>query len=202
MNTHLPSTKTFVYTIERNKERQQRITDMLVQMGFSDWQFVYGKQAQPYWMGIHNDWVRMLETPPPFLILEDDAVVAPYYVPTVDYPDDAQLVYLGGTANGHFYNAMGVKFSKGPAGYPYRMAYTEYSNKFIRVYNMHSTHAVLFVDQQTTTDFMHYIARRPQNAVDTIFAMYAHKYRMYCVKHPYWYQKDGHNEGSTLNYYP
>lgn len=212
---HLPDIKTFVYTVAKHTERQGYINQMMKELEFSNWEFLFGSEGrQPYWVNIHSDWIQLLATPVPFLLLEDDATITSHYSSDVTYPDDAQMVYLGGTANGELENMQAIldisattdtplRASNGPRTWPGHLVYSEREDDYIRVYNMHSTHAILFVDQQTATDFQVSInAYRDRSAVDVVFARGMHKYKTYCRKQPFWYQNDGHHNDPTLRYYP
>lgn len=63
----------------------------------------------------------------PFILLEDDAALMQPLPEYFDIPEEADLVYLGGSN----YNLLGIKLE-------------EYNKDFYRVYNMLSFHAVLF----------------------------------------------------------
>jgi hypothetical protein len=209
---HLPSVKTFVYTIPKNVDRQRNISIMMNQLGFTNWEFVFGKEQNPYWMAIHQDFIEMLNTPVPFIILEDDVSLTDYYKPTIEYPSDANLVYLGGTRHGEFGFLDEIKkiieidnnvliASDGFRLVPGCMIYTEYDNDYIRVYNMHSTHAMLFMDDLTKLDFQRVVEINRHIHVDMVFAYTMLTYKVYCLKHPFWHQNDGRNDDVTLNYY-
>jgi hypothetical protein len=221
----LPSIKTFVYTIQRNVERQQKMAAMLNKLGFSNWEFVVGSiEKNPYWMNIHVDFAKVLETPPPFLFLEDDVDLTEYYRPEITYPNDAELVYLGGSVNGELYHIRDItKLARennetlmmctAPREFwPEFMIYAERPDSWIRTYNMHSTHAILFVGSCATNGMRDFIRENSQlglgrlpamqsMAVDRLFGDQMHLYKTYCLKRPFWYQNDGRNNRITFRYY-
>jgi hypothetical protein len=204
---YLPSIKTFVYTIGKNQQRQIQIKKMLTDLNFTDWSFFFGNEKkQPYWVNIHDDWIKVLDTPAPFLILEDDACVTEDYKPDIIYPIDSQLVYLGGTSNGEFCNLYKLKnnlltYSNGPKNVAECLAYSERSDEYIQIFNMHSTHAVLFVNDYVKSSLKIEINTRRDIAVDVVFARWMWCYKVYCLKKPFWYQNDGHHNEATLKYY-
>ena len=179
--------------------------DMLTKLGFSDWGFVFGgDKFKPYWKNIHDDWIKMLETPTPFLILEDDATITDYYHPEVEYPEDTQLLYLGGTTNGEdcvFPDGLDLLPSQGSKDVFAWMVYSEYDDRYIRIYNMHSTHAILFLNEDVKRQLQSAINDMRDLAVDVVIARNMRKYKIYCLKQPFWYQKDGWNDERTMRYY-
>ena len=166
----LPNIKTFVYTIARNVERQQKMAAMLRKLGFSNWEFVYGSTGEtPYWMNIHADFIKILQTPVPFLFLEDDVELTEYYRSDIVYPNDAELVYLGGSVNGELYHIRDImKLAKenketlmictAPRTFwPDFMVYADRPDAYIHTYNMHSTHAILFLNEKPRNVILDFI---------------------------------------------
>jgi len=198
--------KTYVYTVSKNKYRQELITTMLDKLQFSNWSFIYGKETNPYWVGIHDDFIEMLKTPAPFILLEDDAAEKTYEA-DIEYPNDAQIIYLGGSSNGEknieHYDKSKLTFSKGSRTTPYAMLYGEIDNNYIRPYNMHSHHAVLFLDNKLNEDIIKIIKNNNKAyATDVILAEEMYRRKVYCRKQPMFYQTDGRQNEQTLNYFP
>ena len=81
------------------------------------------------------------------------------------------------------------------------MVYSERPDDYIRIYNMHSTHAVLFVDDDCRKRVQSAIAQGRDKAVDVVTAHNMRFYRTYLLKRPFWYQNDGHHHRPTLEYY-
>ena len=186
---YLPEVKVYMYTVTRNADRQARCREMFGRLGFSNWEFVFGKESQPYWAGYHDDWIRMAETKTPFMIMEDDATATEWYKPELEYPDDAQLVYLGGSRLGDGGKRRGVK-----------MSYQDMAGDYIRVLNMYGGHALLFVDDKATERIRKEWDLHRNVITDVQLARWTGV--KYCLKKPFWYQVDGHSDEATLKYYP
>ena len=221
----LPQLKTFVYTIPRNVERQAKITKMLNNLGFTNWQFYFGSdKKQPYFLNIHDDWDKILQYPSPFIILEDDAEITDFYCPELHYPDDAELIYLGGSVNGELFNIHEISkvvhknqeelmFCTGLQDWwPEFMVYTDRTDHYIRTYNMHSTHAMLFINDNINQEMRKIIVENSQLGFtpfprmrtlshDKLFADHMYLFKTYCLKNPFWYQNDGKNNIPTSKYY-
>jgi hypothetical protein len=198
---YLPSIKTLVYTVEKNKERQNHIVEMMNKLKFANWSFIYGvANRRAYWIAIHDDFIRFLsEENSPFLFLEDDATLTEHYKEEIEYPEDADLVYLGGTTNGEHFKQKNVDNSCRSGN----MVYTEYNDEYIRIWNMHSTHAILFIKNdvnQQIKDVINWAKERCPT--DVAIAMHMHKWKVYCRKLPFWYQNDDRNSCATQKYYP
>lgn len=179
---------------------------MLDHLQFSDWSFFYGKESNPYWKGIHDDLIQILKTPVPFILLEDDAAEKNYEA-NIEYPSDAQLIYLGGSSNGEknveYYDKSNLIFSKGLRGTPYAVLYGEVDNNYIRTYNMHSHHAILFLDNKANEDIIELIKNNKKAyATDVITAENIYRWKVYCRKFPMFTQTDGRQNLQTENYYP
>lgn len=210
---HLPSIKTFVYTIPKHIGRQNNISEMLTKLDFTNWSFKFGKESQDpnpknHWQAMHDDWIEMFNTPIPFLILEDDATLTEHYKPTIEYPLDANLVYLGGSSNGEITFLKEIQEAVNDLKYCEKirkhqgwMVYSEYNDDYIRIYNMHSSHAMLFIDDYARLATQKALDTNRHMPTDLIFAYTMLNYKTYCVKRPLWYQQDGYNDFCTLNYY-
>lgn len=214
---YLPSVKTFVYTIIKNKERQYKIINQLNELGFTNWEFVIGSTGRAeYWKNIHDDWITLLNTDTPFLILEDDAEYTEAYKEYINFPPSADIVYLGGTTNAvehqHILDYLSAETreklkesSQEPntCGGLGTLLYTEYDDTYIQTYNMHSTHAVLFLNQDIHQKLQRAIRHFSElYPVDVVLALESSKNKVFCVKQPFWYQNDNHNSIFTSKYYP
>ena len=210
---HLPSLPTIVYTIPRNRPRQQRVAKMLESLGFKQWSFLQGKEGgNPYWRSIYPDFIPLMDRGCPFLFLEDDIqLIAPNYTPYVRVPKGAQAIYLGGTSNGDFSfirelrrNCPNLRCSNNHGGHiKTPMHFTDYDSDYIRVYNMHSTHAILFLDPAWCRHLKGELRRmQTRTAVDVVCAREQRAFKILCLKRPFWFQADGHNDRVTQAYYP
>ena len=81
------------------------------------------------------------------------------------------------------------------------MVYSEYDDRYIRIYKMHSTHAILFLNEDVKRQLQSAINDMRDLAVDVVIARNMRKYKIYCLKQPFWYQKDGWNDERTMRYY-
>ena len=213
----LRTVKTFVYTIPRNTARQERITQQLNALGFTDWSFVMGQTGvagrSHYWQNISPDLVRLLSTPCPLLLMEDDALLIPEnYVNPVRIPDATDVLYLGGCGWGTPANRLDVIRSAGPnrCVMPFRrtkqvvpMTYTEVYREYMRVYNMYSGHAILYLNDSVRLALREALQNKAmQYPHDVVWGQEMWKYRVLCRKYPMWYQADGHNETGSFSYYP
>jgi hypothetical protein len=172
-----------MYTIARNQDRQQRCTAMMRKLQFTDWSFVYGSEGkQHYWQNVHEDYVELLKTPAPFLLLEDDSTTTQAYHATLEYPDDAQHLFVGGNSCA--------------------LGYTEYDDNWLRIRSMYCGHAMLFIDEATKELIREILNQRRDVPIDVAISDNLARFRGYCLKAPFWYQQDGHNDWSTQHYYP
>lgn len=123
------------------------------------------------------------QIPAPFIVLEDDADPK-QFVSTIDIPDDADAVYLGNSNWGFQSNHAGfyLKYEK-VAGY----------QKILRIYNMLSSHAILYLSDdyvkmcQRTTK---YCAEKYPMPMDVPFAMIQRFFNIYVLNQPVFIQKD------------
>jgi hypothetical protein len=150
-----------------------------------------GPITEPYTIGVAIGYLQLLSTyPTPFLALEDDAREL-YPLPlgsVITHPSDADAVYLGTSIWGRLRNQSvrgGVIAAK-------------YDAHFLRIFNMLSLHAILYINQKYVNDCYSKIVNWLQNPVgapDDVIAENMHRYIIYAVKCPYFYQDDG---GSNL----
>ena len=71
----------------------------------------------------------------PFILLEDDVSLSETLSDNIEIPDDADIIYIGVSCGGLGKNA---RYTKGVPLYA-----INYNEKYIRVYNMLSTHGML-----------------------------------------------------------
>lgn len=69
----------------------------------------------------------------PFIVVEDDVIKTKKFKDEIDIPDDADLLYVG-------ISAWGLIGDKGKKG---GLFLTQHDDKFVRVYNMLSTHGIM-----------------------------------------------------------
>ena len=200
---HIPSIKTVVYTIERNRERQERARKILLSEGFKDWSFFFGTTEGPYWQNIPREHAKLLrENEPPFLILEDD-IEPREFQEWVRPPSKAQIVYLGGGRGG---DTRGIRAAKAnlpdlPIFRTYRYGYTPIDDEWMRIYGMWFSHAILYLDRQSMLEVADTLERN-HRPIDTTLALEQYRWFVACRKVPLWWQNDGHHRGDTYDYTP
>ena len=210
MELSLPDTKTYVFTIPQNAQRQANVRQQLGTLGFRDWQFVMGRTGKgDYWRFIREDFVKVLLRPGPILILEDDVEVLPEnYQARITLPDDTDVCYLGGGIVG---SALGDLFARRVHGniqyMPYDgdhhpAAYQELDSDWLRVMSMYFTHAVLFLTEAAKRAFCEVILDSPDEAVDVAHSFIQHRWNCILRKRPFWYQNDRHKHETRSYYQP
>lgn len=80
------------------------------------------------------------DTKPMTLILEDDIEVTPHFKESFKIPEGTDAVYLGVSDHGY------IKIS--PQGHRGAVLATQYTNDYKRVFNMCSTHAILYTSER------------------------------------------------------
>ena len=195
MQLDLRNVPTFIYTVNlpRYEAKAKQLALSLGTLGFTHVSFMYGGigPISP-WHRRHTPWSEAVATiTPPFIILEDDATLTPDYQPIIDYPDDAELVYLGGTSEGlpisqdkqrGLHPSLGIQIRNPP------MYYEEHDASWIRVRAMLSAHAILFVDAAANRSIVDSLHSDSVEAVDGVLSHWLYDHRGYCRKRPFWYQ--------------
>jgi hypothetical protein len=197
--------KTYIITVDKYKDRQIKIIQELKSIGLWNYELVRGKESIPYWVW-HKESIReildknKIQESGPFLILEDDAsIIKENFDPIVSFHNRTDMVYLGGTLNGIKSN--GPKDSTELAiGDYFGLRYKEVDEKWIRVFNMHSNHAMLFIKETSKNKFKESL--KEKSPADVCFASIMKDTTTYLIKKPYWFQNDGKNDIATKYYYP
>ena len=185
MKIHLPSVKTVVFTCALHKARQERVASVLEKRGFKDFRFVHGLVGLvPYWKNLIPRMLRLYRTEPvPFLFLQDDVMETAEYRDEVNVPDDAQLAFIGGSY--------------------WDLKFTERPDEWLLLHSMYCDHSVLYLDRAATGIIADEIEKDNQEKpYDVSLAATFDRVKTYCLKKPYYYQKDGYNEGHTQDFYP
>ena len=209
MELVLPDTKTYVFTIPRNAQRQARVRQQLGTLGFRDWDFVMGRTGEgDYWRHIREDFVRVLLQPGRILILEDDIETLPEnYQASITLPDDTDVCYLGGGIVGSPVGGLFARRMHGDVQYMEEdrggtAAYRELDSDWLRVMSMFFTHAVLFVTESAKRAFCEAILDNPNDAVDVAQSLIQHRWNCILRKRPFWYQNDRHAHETRCYYDP
>lgn len=127
--------------------------------------------------------LALSQVPAPFIILEDDADPK-NFISEIEVPDDADAIYLGNSQWGLQSSHAGfyLKYKK-VRGYP----------NFVKIYNMLSSHAILYIKQdyvdmcKRTT---RYCAEEYPMPMDVPFAMIQRFFNIYAANSPIFVQKD------------
>ena len=110
-----------------------------------EFEFVSGIQCKPPPVGIALSHLKAMRRPglePPFLLLEDDCEFGESFPATLDVPAAADALYLG-------ISQYGIP-TPGEFGWgvPNSVRYYRYDQEHLRVLNMLSRHAVLFLSEK------------------------------------------------------
>jgi len=181
-----------------NVIRFNQVMQQLETLGFSTVSLVAGPIMRPYQLGANLNAKNILNnTALPFIFMEDDAtVILKNYYPVLEIPDDTDVLYLGGAvhANKLVLETENLIYNKAYGFARSRLAYTEVNSDFVRIYNMYCTHAVLFVSEKGREIFLRQITMLPNLPFDVTFSYAMEDLNVYMVRHPFFYQNDGHNE--------
>lgn len=201
----LKKTKIYVITVDKNKDRQVKIIQMLKKIGLRNYEVIKGEDSSPYWKGHKNSILGILKEHEikkygEFLILEDDAtIIENNFNHIVEYPQRADMLYLGGTINGIKSEQPKNSIEIAVGGY-FGLRYKEADHNWIKIYNMHSNHAMLFIKDSVRKIFIKSLSI--EQPADVCFASIMSKVDTLLIKKPYWYQDDGRNNIATQYYYP
>ncbi len=204
MQLHLPSLKTYIMTIEANVERRARMAEMLKAFGFTNVHWKYATPSKPHWKSLRDNVLGVLASnncdDEPFLVLEDDASPL-YYEPTIEFPDDTDVLYLGSVTHAMPWRDSEVGLGRGPALTTLKyqsgpLRYRDIDDKYVRLMNMLSSHAIIFLNEQAKRAFYHAVStnRRP---IDVSYADVMKDWKVVMPRRPLWYQLDGKNERAT-----
>ena len=132
------------------------------------------------------------EIDPPFIVFEDDCVIKNFN-PNIEIPDDADAVYLGISSWGRMNSHSG----------PF-VQYEEVSNGLLRIYNMLSAHAILYLNHE----YISLCKKISQQAYeiadhqDIGFAEIQRYYNVYSFDDPMFYQTSSNGTDQPLSSYP
>ena len=132
------------------------------------------------------------EIDPPFIVFEDDCIIK-NFKPEIEIPDDADAVYLGISSWGRMNSHSG----------PF-VQYEEVSNGLLRIYNMLSAHAILYLNHE----YISLCKKISQQAYeiadhqDIGFAEIQRYYNVYSFDDPMFYQTSSNGTDQPLSSYP
>ena len=132
------------------------------------------------------------EVEPPFILFEDDCIVK-NFKPIIEIPDDADAVYLGISSWGRMNSHSG----------PF-VRYEDLGNGLLRIYNMLSAHAILYLNQE----YVSLCSRISEQATsiadhqDIGFAEIQRYFNVYAFDDPMFYQSSSNGTDQPLTTYP
>lgn len=192
MNIKLSSIKTYILTIPSNKKRFDNLIEELDHLDNKLNVNIFYGETIPSYLGCAISTVNLYKSISSIsLCLEDDCSLTEYYTDNLNLPDDADAVYLGtsvwGVTNGHTdWRNFNVK---------------KYNDDFYKIEGMCSTHAVLFVND----NFLNHLNKIGESygihstvPFDYLMCQEQHKFNVYGVAKPFFYQKGEVNEKVTL----
>jgi hypothetical protein len=179
-------------------ERREHMEKMLKEKGLRGESFT-GVCDQGAKSGA-TSWIKLLESRlvadfHPFVCLEDDCSATPWFRRDISIPEDADGVYLGISVYG-LHPMTGL-------GYP-QVQMSPVSSELVRIYNMLSTHALLFMTRAWAQKCLECVRQALDTELpgswDIPIARSMADYKVYALKSPLFYQdsKMGGQEEPTL----
>jgi len=185
MKINLIEMPVFYINMSKDKHKKKHIEQQLSDLGFKNVTRINAVEDKKNGrVGLSKSQLMALsQVSAPFIVLEDDADPNSFE-PVIEVPDDADAVYLGNSQWGLQSSHAGfyLKYKK-VEGYP----------KILRIFNMLSSHAILYLNQeyvavcQRTTK---YCAETYPMPMDVPFAMIQRFFNIYAVNDPMFIQKD------------
>jgi hypothetical protein len=136
----LRACETMAISLAEDEDRRRSISEICGRLGF-DWRLVEAIKCAPGRFGCalsHLRCLRLSATERPLLILEDDIGVSESFSAVIEAPADADAIYLGAS----IYGAADIVDYVGFTGL---LAAEPAGEDFFRVYNLLSTHAILYL---------------------------------------------------------
>jgi len=185
MKINLLEIPVFYINMSKDNHKKKHIEQQLSDLGFKNVTRINAVEDKKNGrVGLSKSQLMALsQVSAPFIVLEDDADPNSFE-PVIEVPDDADAVYLGNSQWGLQSSHAGfyLKYKK-VEGYP----------KILRIFNMLSSHAILYLNQeyvrvcQRTTK---YCAETYPMPMDVPFAMIQRFFNIYAVNDPMFIQKD------------
>ena len=198
MNLDLRDIPVVYINMDKDVDKRKRIENHIDRLGFKTKIRVPGV--------VHQDGARagcalaqhnaLHEIDPPFIILEDDAT--PFdYNPIISIPDDADALYLGISSWGRM-NSHSGPFVQ------WEYYFKEVDINLLRVYNMLSTHAILYLNLEyiSVCKKIAYHHHEINEHVDIGFTDIQKYYNVYAFNQPLFYQTSSNGTDQKLSSYP
>lgn len=181
--------------LDEATEKGERVQKSLEQLGFKNIIRFSAHKETIGKKGCAISHVYALEeVEPPFLLIEDDCLPKEF-VDEIEFPDDADAVYLGISSWGRMNSHSGpfVQYSE-----------VEEHPHLLRIYNMLSTHAILYLNSDYI-DLCRRIAYQSYLIADHLdigFAEVQRYYDIYAYDNPLFYQTSSNGTDKPLSSYP
>jgi hypothetical protein len=136
----LRNCETMALSLPEEVARRESVTAVCERLGLS-WRLIDAIKCSPGRVGCglsHLRALRMSTFGRPLLILEDDVEVSDFFSQIIDLPADADAVYLGASV----YGAVDIVDY---VGFTQMLAAEVVDDDLLRVYNLLSTHAILYL---------------------------------------------------------
>jgi hypothetical protein len=187
----LKKTKYYYLTTRTNAKRVKHIEGILKIYDLTEVNPImgenFGKQrsgctgtARMVDLGLRNQ--KKNEPFQPFILLEDDVSLSETMPDKIEIPDDADIIYIGVSCGG-----LGKHTRQKPGDPLYA---TDYNEKYIRVYNMLSTHAIMICSAAGANIYAQCMLEGFYNPTgwDCYLARIQSYYKVYALKNPLFYQ--------------
>ncbi len=181
--------------LDEATEKGERVQKSLEQLGFKNIIRFSAHKETIGKKGCAISHVYALEeVEPPFLLIEDDCLPKEF-VDEIEFPDDADAVYLGISSWGRMNSHSGpfVQYRE-----------VEEHPHLLRIYNMLSTHAILYLNSDYI-DLCRRIAYQSYLIADHLdigFAEVQRYYDIYAYDNPLFYQTSSNGTDKPLSSYP
>ena len=178
--------KTKVISLPDDHARRESVSALCERLGLS-YELVDAIKCKPGHLGCglsHLKVLRAAEGQLPLLVLEDDVAASEHYSPILTVPDDADAIFLGASNFGALSIVDHIGFAQ-------MMLADEAAHGLLRVYNLLSAHAILYLTErfrraavQSMTKCVVDLGRPP----DCGLAMIESDFNVYSVKDMRFYQ--------------
>jgi hypothetical protein len=193
MKLNLLEIPVYYINMEKDIDKNKKIKKIISDCGFTNSTRVEGLEHKNPMSGCAASHYTILSSfEPPYIILEDDCDIKNFH-PIIEVPDDSDIIYLGisswGRMNSH----------SGPC-----VKYDILDNGLLKIYNMLSTHAMLFLTEEYCSickNIAKYFYQIGDH-LDIGFAEIQKYYNAYAFDDPMFYQTSSNGTDMKLSSYP
>ena len=185
MKINLLDIPVFYINMSKDKHKKKHMEQQLSELGFKNVTRINAIEDKNNGrVGLSkSQLIALSQVEAPFIILEDDADPNSFKS-VIEVPDDSDALYLGNSQWGLQSSHAGfyLKYKK-VDGYP----------EILRIYNMLSSHAILYLNQEyvrVCQRTVRYCAEEYPMPMDVPFAMIQRFFNVYAVNDPMFIQKD------------